>query len=158
MNTDQRRSEMVYDSFPRELRPPKIQQESDPRIGSPEIIEALRGVLRREVLDALQLNDHLVLQQQIREVLADNFAFIPDRKRSLRLRIEPAKPNFLEQAALVNFFRRTKRIQTSNAAPKMFSVIWSASIGRLLAAITLVAARRRRSHALNLSRQSAEQK
>lgn len=104
MNTDQRRSEMVYDSFPRELRPPKIQQESDPRIGSPEIIEALRGVLRREVLDALQLNDHLVLHQQIREVLADNFAFIPDRKRSLRLRIEPAKPNFLEQAALVNFF------------------------------------------------------
>ena len=60
--------------LPLNLRPLEIHQQAEPAAGSSQVVEALRGVLVREVFDALQLNHQDVLHQDVGTVFPNALA------------------------------------------------------------------------------------
>jgi hypothetical protein len=64
-------------------------------------------VLVSQVLDALELDDNEVLDENVSAILADHMALVLHDKRSLRSGSDPPELEFPEQATFVDFFEKT---------------------------------------------------
>ena len=80
----------------------EIDEEAQAQTGGPQIIEALRGVLIRETIHALQLDHQFILHEDVGKVHSDRVAFIGDSQRDLGVSVDAAKREFPEQGTLVD--------------------------------------------------------
>jgi len=67
----------------------EVTQKAKFLVRSPKVIQALREMFVTQPIDAFQLDDDGVLNQNVGEVFSHVTAFISNRKRGLRNRVNP---------------------------------------------------------------------
>src|SRR5574342_131861 len=97
MNANARESELVDHAPPLYLRVSEVDEQGQVETRCLQVVDALRQVLVREVLDAFHLDKQAIFDQQIRRIRADVLALVGHREGRLGLHPQTAKTQFLNE-------------------------------------------------------------
>src|SRR5260370_721959 len=86
----------------------EVDEQSHPKTGRLQVVDALGQVLVRELVHTLQLNDELFLHYQIGDIFPNILALVADGKGNLCLGTQTMQPKFPHQGPVVDLLQKSR--------------------------------------------------